>query len=90
MSEYLPFTEIEMWKGHPDCYIDKLEDKLYTSNDSDIGYFVGIDLKNPDAIKEKTKTFKNCVEKKVSPQDKFNKHMKVIKVVIYTPNKELT
>ena len=37
MSQSLPYDEFEMWKGHPDCYLDKLKDILNTPNDSDIG-----------------------------------------------------
>ena len=37
MSKMLPYDEIELWKGHPDCYMDKLDDKVNTPDDSDIG-----------------------------------------------------
>ena len=37
MSEPLPFHEIEMWHGHPGFYMNKLEEFLLTSDDSDIG-----------------------------------------------------
>ena len=45
MSHLLPFDEIEMWHGHPDLYMNKLEDILNTPDDSDIGYFIETDLK---------------------------------------------
>ena len=28
MDESLPYNEIEMWRGHPSCYREKLEDIL--------------------------------------------------------------
>ena len=46
MSEYLPFDESEFDRNV------KLEDILNTPDDSDIGYFIEVDLKSPD-IKEK-------------------------------------
>ena len=56
MSQPLPYDEIEMWHGHPDLYMNKLEEILITPNDSDIGYSIEVDLIYPDIIKEKTKT----------------------------------
>ena len=53
MSECLPYDEIEIWHGHPDLYMDKLEDTLNTEDDTDIGCFVKVDLKYPDNIKQK-------------------------------------
>ena len=52
-----------MWHGHPDLYINKLEKILYTPDGSDIGYFVEVDLKYPDNIKEKTKNFVQRIRK---------------------------
>ena len=49
MSQFLLSDEIEFDKDV------KLEDKLITPDDSDIGFIVECDLKNPDNIKEKTK-----------------------------------
>ena len=34
-----------------------LEEIFYTPDDNDIGYFIDVDLKYPDDIKEKTKNF---------------------------------
>ena len=39
MSQVLPHDEIEMWHGHPDLYMKKLEEKLNTPDDADIGFF---------------------------------------------------
>ena len=51
MSEPLPYDEIQFDK------IVKSEDILKTPDDSDIGYFIEVDLKYSDNIKEKTKHF---------------------------------
>ena len=51
MSQPLPYDEIKFDKNV------KLEDILNTPDDSDIGYFVEVDLKCPDEIKHRTKTF---------------------------------
>ena len=51
MSQYLPYDEIKF-----DNNIT-LEDMINTSDDSDIGYFVEVDLKYPDNIKEITENF---------------------------------
>ena len=37
MSQPLPFDEIEMWHGHRDFYMNKLEETLTTPDDSIIG-----------------------------------------------------
>ena len=51
MSQPLPFDEIKFDKNVT------LEDILNTFDDSDIGYFVEVDLIYPDNIKKKTKNF---------------------------------
>ena len=51
MSEPLPYDEIKFDKSV------ELEDILNTPGDSDIGYFMEVDLKCPDNIKDKTKNF---------------------------------
>ena len=55
LSENLPYDEIEIWHGHPDFFVHKLEDNLNTKGDNDIGYFVEVDSKYPDNIKQTTK-----------------------------------
>ena len=49
MSQLLPYIEIKLDKNF------KLEDILKTPDDSDVGYFVEVDLIYPDNLKEKTK-----------------------------------
>ena len=65
MIQPLPYDEIEMWHGHPDLYVNKLDEILNTPDDSGFGYFVEIDLMYPDDIKEKTKSFPFAPEKKL-------------------------
>ena len=43
MIQPLPYDETEMWHGHPDPYIKKLEAILKTPDDTDIGYSVEVD-----------------------------------------------
>ena len=70
MSQILPYDEIEMWHGHPDLYMKKLEEILNNPDDNDIGYFIEVDLKYPDNIKEKTKNFPFAPENKIIDKDK--------------------
>ena len=37
MSEPLPYDEIEKWHGHPDLYMNNLEEILNTPEDSVVG-----------------------------------------------------
>ena len=83
MSQYLPYDEIKF-----DNNI-KLEDILNTPDDSDIGYFIEVDLTYPDNIKEKTKNFPFAsVNKKINPYN-FNDYMKEIKPDTYIQTKKL-
>ena len=83
MSEYLPYDEIKFDRNV------KLEDILNTPDVSDIGYFIEVDLKYPDIIKEKTKNFPFApVNKKINP-DSFNDYMKTIKPDTYTQSSKL-
>ena len=62
MSEPLSYDEIKLDRDI------KLEEILNTTDDSDIGYFIEVDLKYPDNIKEKTKLFPFApVNKKINP-----------------------
>ena len=83
MSEYPPHDEIQIDRNF------RLEDTLSTPDDSDIGYFIEVDLKDPDNIKEKTKHFPfSPKNKKINPDD-FSDHMREIKPDTYTQTKEL-
>ena len=89
MSQLLPYDEIEMWHGHPDKYWNWLEEILNTPDDADIGYFLEVNLKYPDNIKQKTKHFPFCPENKKIDPDKYNDYMKKIKPENYTKSKKL-
>ena len=83
MSQYLPYDEIKF-----DNSVE-LEDILNTPDDSDIGYFLEVDLKYPDNIKHKTKNFPFApVNKKINP-DNFNDYMNEIKPDTYIQTKKL-
>ena len=58
MSQSLPYVEIKF-----NNYV-QLEDILNTRDYNDIGYFVEIDLKYSDNIKETTKKLPFCAENK--------------------------
>ena len=83
MSESLPYDKIKL-----NINVN-LEDILNTPDDSDIGYFVEVDLKYPDNIKQKTKNFPFAPENKKINPDTFNEYMKEIKSDNYTPTKKL-
>ena len=57
-------------------YMDSLEEILYTPDDSDFSYFVEVDLKYPNIIKEKTRNFPFCPQNKIIDKDKYNDYMK--------------
>ena len=89
MSQMLPYEEIEMWHGQPVLQINKLDEILNTTDDSDTRYFVEADMKWPDNIKGKTKSFPFCAENKKIDPDKYNDYMKKIKPKIYRKSKKL-
>ena len=69
MSQMLHYDEIQMWHGHLDLFRNWLEEILDTPDDSDIGYFIEVDLKYANKIKEKTKHFPFCPENKIIPKE---------------------
>ena len=84
MSEALLYDEIKFETDNV-C----LEDILNTPDDSDIGYFIEVDLIYPDNIKDKTKNFPFApMNKKINP-DKFSDYMKEIKPDAYIQTKKL-
>ena len=89
MSQFLPYDEIEMWHGDPNKYWRWLDIILNTPDDADFCYFLEVDLKYPDDIKQRTKYFPFCPENiKINP-NKFNEYMKSIKPENYTKSKKL-
>ena len=79
----LPYDEIKFDKNVI------LEDILNTPDDSDLGYFIEVDLKYSDYMKEKTKHFPFApVNEKNNPED-FSDCMKTIKPDTHTQTKKL-
>ena len=85
----LPYDEIEMWHAHRDLCMYWLEKILHTPDDNEIGYFLEVDLKYLDNIKEKTKHFPFCPENKKIDPDKDNDYTNKIKPKTYTKSKKL-
>ena len=83
MSQPLPYDEIKFDKNV------KLEDILKSPDDSDLGYFIEVDLKYPDNIKEKTKHFPFAPENEEINPDDFSDYMKEIKPDSCTQTKNL-
>ena len=84
MCQLLPYDEIKFDKNV------KLENILNTPVDSNIGYFIEVDLKYSDNIKEKTNHFPFApVNKKINPED-FSDYLKTIKPDTHTQTKKLT
>ena len=69
--------------------MNKLEEILNTPYDNDIGYFIELDLKDLDNIKEKTKNFPFAPENKILDKDKYIYYMKKIKPKNYRKTKTL-
>ena len=90
MSQMLPYDEIGRWHGDSDLFMNWLEEILNTSDDSDIGSFIEVDLRHPDDIKVKTKLFPLCPENKIIHKDKYNdnEYMKQIKPENYSTSKK--
>ena len=89
MSHSLSYDETEMWHGHPDLYMNKLEEILKTPDDADISSFVEVDLKYSDVKKQKTKNFPFAPENEVFPGDKYIEYLKKIKPENYTKAKKI-
>ena len=89
ISQPLPYDEIERWHGHRNLYLNKLEETLKTPDDSDIGYFIEVDLIYPDNIKKKTKKFPFCPENKKIIADEYKDFMNKIKPKTYTKVKKI-
>ena len=83
-----PYDEIEMWHGHPDLYMNKVQKMINIPDVSEIGYFVEVDLKYLNNVKEKTKYFPFCPENKIFHKDKNNEYIKKIKRKNYTEAKK--
>ena len=69
--------------------LNKLEEISNTPDDSDIGYFIEVDLKYPDKIKDKTINFPFAPENNKIDKDKYNAFMKKIRLKKYIKSKKL-
>ena len=83
MSQTLPYDEIKIDRNV------KLEDILNTPDDSDVGFFIEIDLNYPDNVRGKTKNFPFAPVLKKIICDDFSDYMKVIIPDAYTQNENL-
>ena len=83
MSEHLPYDEIKFDRNV------NLEGILDTPDDIDFGYFIKVDLKYPDNIKYRTKTFLFAFQNKKIILDEISDCMKEIKPDTYTQTKNL-
>ena len=79
MSQVWPYHEIEMWHSQPDHYMNYLAEIFKTPDDADIGYFVGVDLKYSDEIKQKTTNFPFCPGNKICNKSDLSDYMKKMK-----------
>ena len=69
--------------------MNKLEVFLNTPDDSDIGYFVEVDLRHPDNKRDKPKNFPFCPDNKLFPKEQYNDYMNKIKPKNYTKSKKV-
>ena len=80
MSQALPYDEFELDKNV------KLEYILNTLDDSDIGYFLEVDLFYPDYRKEKVKNFPFAPVKEIIFSIVFTSFLKKVKPTSFTKN----
>ena len=83
MSDYLPYDEVKFDRDV------KLAGIINTPDDSDFGYFIEIDLKYLDNIKEKTKNFLFALQNKIIHKEKYNDYIKNIKLRNFTKAKKI-
>ena len=76
--ESLAYGEIKVDKNV------EIEDILNTSDVSNVGFFVEVDLKYPDELKEKTKNFSFAPENRRIDSDNSIPYMKEYKPITYT------
>ena len=84
MSQPLPYDDIKF-----DTENVCLGEILNTPDDSDIGYFLEVDLEYPHNIRQKTKHFPFCPENKSISKDVFGPYMKPIMPKNYVRHKKL-
>ena len=84
MSQALPYDNIK-FETENVC----LEEILNTPDDSDIGYFLEVDLEYPHNIRQKTENFPFAPENKTISKDDFGPYMKSIMPKNYVSHKKL-
>ena len=84
MSQALPYDNIKFETENV-----RLEEILNTPDDSDIGYFLEIDLEYPHNIRQKTRYFPFASENKSISKDDFSPYMKSIMPKNYVSHKKL-
>ena len=84
MSQALPYDNIK-FETENVC----LEEILNTPDDSDIGYFLEVDLEYPHNIRQKTKYFSFAPENKSISKDDFSPYMKSIMPKNYVSHEKL-
>ena len=84
MSKPLPYDDIK-FETENIC----LEEILNTPDDSDIGYFLEVDLEYPHNIRQKTKYLPFAPENKSISKDDFGPYMKSIMPKNYVSHKKL-
>ena len=84
MSQSLPYDDIK-FETENVC----LEERLNTPDDSDIGYFLEVDIEYPQNIRDKTRHFPFCPEFKFISKDHFGPYMKSIVPKNYVSHKKL-
>ena len=78
MSQPLPFDEIKFETSV------SLEEIINTPDDSDIRYFLEVDLGNSYNIRQQTKKFPFAPENKIISKNDFDEYMNKIKPKNYT------
>ena len=84
MSQSLPYDDIEFETENVG-----LEEILNTPDDSDIGYFLEVDLEYPYNIRDKTRHFPFAPENKSISKDDFGPYMKSVMPKNYVSFKKL-
>ena len=79
MSQSLPFDEIQFLS--PNTF-PSLEEILNTPDDAETGYFLEVDLKYPNEIKQKTKNFPFAPQNKTSPIQYISEQLKNGKEIV--------
>ena len=83
MTHSVPYSELKFDRNV------KLEDRIYTPDVSDIGYFVEVDLKTPDEVNENSVSFSFAPVNKNCNPDNFTPYKNENKPITYTQTRNL-